>query len=339
VGRVTGLVGNAALDAWLAAALGAREATVERAERLPGGAIQETWGLDVRADGALLSLVLRRDAEGTIEASRTREEEHALVAAAWAAGVAVPRPIAFCGDAGVAGGPFALGERVPGVGYGPKVVRDRALGGDRDALGRALGRQLARIHAIAPDAALARTLGPKPADPGRAEIARLRDRLDAMGAERPGLEWALRWAERHAPPPGEVVLAHQDFRTGNFLVDAAGLTAILDWEFAGWSDPMADIGWFCAECWRFSRPDLEAGGLCGRAPFYAGYAEGGGRAIDPERVRWWETIAHVRWAVIALQQGRRRAGGTEALSLALTARIADAVELAALRMTAPGTAP
>jgi aminoglycoside phosphotransferase (APT) family kinase protein len=160
-----------------------------------------------------------------------------------------------------------------------------------------------------------------------------------MGAVRPGLEWALRWAERHAPPRGEVVLTHQDFRTGNILVDEAGLTAILDWEFAAWSDPMADIGWFCAECWRFSRPDLEAGGLCDREPFYAGYTEGSGRTIDPARVRWWELMAHVRWAVIALQQGRRRAGGTEALSLALTGRIADPLELAALRMTAPEGTP
>lgn len=50
-------------------------------------------------------------------------------------------------------------------------------------------------------------------------------------------------------------------------------------------------------------------------------------------------MAHVRWAVIALQQGRRRASGAEALNLALTARIADPVEFAALRMTAPGARP
>lgn len=328
-------VGNAALEAWLRGALKASEVKVERAEQLSGGAIQESWGLDVRADGTLHPLVLRRDAKGTIEASRSRKEEHKLVTAAWAAGVAVPRPVAFCEDHGVAGGPFALVERVTGTGYGPKVVRDVTLGGDREMLGRELGRQLARIHAIEPDPCLAGVLGERPADPALAEIALLRGRLDAMGAVRPGLEWALRWAERFAPPPGDVVLTHQDFRTGNILVDDKGLTAILDWEFAAWSDPMSDLGWFCAECWRFSRPDLEAGGLCNREAFYAGYAEVSGRAIDPARVRWWELIAHVRWAVIALLQGRRRAAGTEALNLALTGRIADTLELMALRMTPP----
>lgn len=333
------LVGNAALESWLRGALKAGEVTIERAEKLSGGAIQESWGLDVCADGTLRPLVLRRDAEGTIEASRSRKEEHELVSAAFAAGVSVPRPVAFCDDESIAGGPFAVVERVRGVGYGPKIVREVKLGGDRAALGRELGRQLARIHAIAPDPMLAAVLGPKPEDPARAEVALMRERLDAMRAVRPGLEWALRWAERHAPAPGDVVLTHQDFRTGNILVDEAGLTAILDWEFAAWSDPMADIGWFCAECWRFSRPDLEAGGLCDREHFYEGYAEASGRVIEPDRVRWWEVMAHIRWAVIALQQGRRRSSGAEALNLALTAHIADPVELAALRMTAPGRKP
>lgn len=333
------LVGNAALEAWLRGALKVGALTVERAEKLSGGAIQESWGLDVRADGTLYPLVLRRDAEGTIEASRSRKEEHKIVSAAWAAGVAVPKPVAFCEDESIAGGPFAVVERVAGVGYGPKIVREVKLGGDRAALGRELGRQLARIHAILPDECLAKVLGPKPADPARAEIALLRDRLDALGAVRPGLEWAIRSAERDAPAPQDVVLTHQDFRTGNILVDEDGLTAILDWEFAAWSDPMADIGWFCAECWRFSRPDLEAGGLCDRAHFYDGYREVSGRTIDPARVRWWELTAHLRWAVIALQQGSRHASGSEALNLALTGRIADTVELAALRMTAPGERP
>lgn len=332
---MTGFTDNAALDAWLARVLGAGTARVEEAEKLSGGAIQESWGLDVRADGALHALVLRKDSEGTIAESRSRRDEHVLLEAAYAAGVLVPRPVAFCADSALAGGPFALVERVRGVGYGPKVVRDTSLGGDRAALGRDLGRQLARIHAISPKDDLAAVLGAKPADPARAEVTRLRAALDALGESRPGLEWALRWAERFAPAPGAVVVTHQDFRTGNFMIGESGLTAILDWEFAGWSDPMADLGWFCAECWRFSRPDLEAGGLCDRAPFYEGYeAEGGGR-VDPARVRWWELIAHVRWAVIALQQGQRRASGTEAISLALTARIADTVELTALRLTPP----
>jgi aminoglycoside phosphotransferase (APT) family kinase protein len=332
---IAALTGNRALEARLASMLGADAARVLSADKLSGGAIQENWALDVQAGGATRRLVLRRDAPATIAASRGRREEFLLVRAAWEAGVRVPRPVGFCDDPEPIGAPFALMERVAGVAYGPKVVRDESLGGDRAALGRELGRQLARIHAVRPDAALAAILGPAPADPCLAEIARLRGWLDATGAARPGLEWALRRAELRAPSTAACVLTHRDFRTGNFLVDRDGLTAILDWEFAALSDPMADLGWFCAECWRFSRPDREGGGVCRREDFYAGYAAESGRAPDHDRVRWWELTAHLRWAVIALQQGLRHASGEErSLHLALTGRIADAVELMALRLTA-----
>jgi hypothetical protein len=53
-------------------------------------------------------------------------------------------------------------------------------------------------------------------------------------------------------------------------------------------------------------------------------------------VRYWEVMAHLRWAVIALQQGERHASGREpSLEHALTARIAAELELAVLNMTAP----
>ncbi|HVP98889.1 MAG TPA: phosphotransferase [Roseiarcus sp.] len=72
------------------------------------------------------------------------------------------------------------------------------------------------------------------------------------------------------------------------MVDADGLTAVLDWEFAGWGDPMSDIGWFCAECWRFGKADLEAGGIAPRATLYEGYQAQSGARIDEAAVRYWK---------------------------------------------------
>ncbi len=112
---------------------------------------------------------------------------------------------------------------------------------------------------------------------------------------------------------------------------------MLDWEFSGWGDPISDLGWFCAKCWRYGRKDLEAGGIAPRAPFYRGYERASGRKVDRDAVTYWELMAHLRWAVIALQQGERAgAGGERALELALTCRLyPPELELEILRMTPP----
>jgi aminoglycoside phosphotransferase (APT) family kinase protein len=328
------------LAAWLAATLRERVDTLT-ISRLSGGAIQENWLVEAALASGPRSFVLRKDAPATIGASHGRAEEFALLRLARAAGVLVPEPVAFCDDASVLSGPFALMAKVEGVAFGPRIVKDLSLGGDREALVERLGKELALIHATRPPAdgsahAALPFLGPPPVDPARTEVAFLRGALDAMGAVRPALEWGLRWAGRHAPAPSRITLVHRDFRTGNYMVDGAGLTAILDWEFAGWGDPMADLGWFCARCWRFGRDRLEAGGIGSREAFHRGYAAGGGLPIDGDAVRYWEVMAHLRWAVIALQQGERHASGREpSLEHALTARIAAELELAVLNMTAP----
>lgn len=327
-----------ALTGWLGAALGAASCSIAAMTRLKGGAIQENWLIAAQLDGVSRSFVLRRDAPARIGESRSRAEEFAILRAVFAAGVAVPEPIAFCADEAVFGRPFALMAKVEGVALGPLVVRDPSLGGDRVALTRRLGRELARIHALAPGAPELACLGSVPVDPALAEVARMRTGLDRLGRARPALEWGLRWAESCAPPLSRITLTHRDFRTGNYMLDRAGLTAILDWEFADWGDPHSDLGWFCAACWRFGRVDLEAGGIGARGDLYQGYADESGIPVDDDAVRYWEVMAHLRWAVIALQQGERHDSGVEpALELALTGAIVPELELAVLRATAPAT--
>jgi aminoglycoside phosphotransferase (APT) family kinase protein len=112
------------------------------------------------------------------------------------------------------------------------------------------------------------------------------------------------------------------------MVDGTRLTGILDWEFATWSDPYEDLGWFCARCWRFGAWDKEAGGMGSRAAFYRGYERAAGAAVDPARVAYWEVMAAVRWAIIALQQVERHYSGKQSsLELALTGRMVPEMEL------------
>lgn len=331
-----------ALARWLIGALGARSVQVLRFERLAGGAIQENWALDASVSGGAhagrLELVLRTDAPSRVAASHTRAHEFALLRAAHRVGVTVPEPLALETGTDILGKPFYVMRRIAGTALGHLLVRDDRWQGDRTALADRLGRELARIHTIRPGdgAADLDFLTVPDRAPALATVAALRAWLDDYRCARPALEWALRWLERKAPPLGRVSLVHRDFRTGNYMVDAAGLTGILDWEFAGWGDPDEDIGWFCARCWRFGGTAREAGGIGARADFYRGYEAESGRAIDPAAIAYWEVMAHARWAVVALQQGERHVSGEElSLALALTGRRIAELEYELLESTRP----
>jgi len=326
-------------QAWLARACEGPVA-IERWERLSGGAIQENVALDVSiASGPRAGhheWVLRTDAPSAVAVSHTRPEEFEILRAAHAAGVRVPEPLLCCRDGG--GPDFFVMRRVPGVTAGHRLSKDDRLVPDRPALARELGTNLARLHAVKPPVASLAFLGEPARDHARAAIAAYRQGLDALGAVRgeawPALEWGLAWCERHAPAPLPPCLLHRDYRTGNYLVHEGRLAATLDWEFAGWGDPREDLGWMLARCWRFARPDREAGGIGRADDFLAGYAEGGGRATGLEETIYWQVMAHLRWAVIALQQAERhRSGSQRSLELALTGHIVPELELEILELT------
>ncbi len=330
------------IETFLAEQAGAEKVSLFEVRPLSGGAIQENWLLEADfSDGPYAgrqALVLRSDAPSGVAVSLTRPQEFALLKVAYQAGVTAPEPLWLCSDTGVLGRPFYVMRRVAGTAMGRRIVKDTTLGGDRAALAMRLGQELARIHTITPPHADLGFLGSPAADPVADAVVRYRRHLDILGMPSPALEWGLRWCETHAPATGPMVLSHQDFRTGNYMVDESGLTGILDWEFCAWGDPLSDIAWFCARCWRFGRDDLEAGGIAPRAAFYDGYEQASGRRIDPEAVAFWEVMAHVRWAVIALQQGERTlSGGEFSLDLALTGRVyPPELERDILDMTAPG---
>lgn len=321
------------LAAWLRAAAADPSLSVTAMARLSGGAIQQNWSLDVARDGGAEAWVLRTDNAATLAVSHSRAEEFALLRAAFAAGVTVAEPLFLCADARVIGAPFFIMRRVPGIAAGHRVVRSDTLGGGRAACARALGRELARIHTIRPPRADLAFLGDPPDDACAAFVAGQHAALDRQRMPHPALEWGLRALAREVLPPTAPVLCHNDFRTGNIMLDESGVTAVLDWEFAGWGDPHADLGWLCARCWRFGNTAEEAGGIGPRAALYAGYAEVAGHAPDHARVLWWELAAHLRWATIALDQAERHLSGTEpSLELALTGHLVPALEWQVLTM-------
>jgi aminoglycoside phosphotransferase (APT) family kinase protein len=328
-----------ALADFLATSSGAGAVDITRIELLAGGAIQENWGVDASFEGGRLAgtqrLVLRTDAATGVPSSLGRVEEFAVLKAAFVAGVTVPEPLLVCAEPAVIGKPFFVMRRVAGSAAGRPITLDAALEAVRPAIAERLGRELARLQTIRPPCVDLAFLPPY--DGPSTRIAELRAYLDRHPNPRPVLEWALRWAETHLPDPLPAVMCHRDFRTGNYLVEGARLTAILDWEFAGWGDPDEDIGWLCCKGWRFGRLDREAGGIAEREPFYRGYESESGRRLNPARVSFWEVFANLRWAAIAMQQSDRfLLGGARSLSTAITGRRATECELELLMLLDPG---
>ena len=320
---------EAALRDWLARATGDAALRITVLTRLSGGAIQQNWALDVEGAGGAQRWVLRSDAPAVLAVSHSRAAEFALLRAAKDAGVMVPAPLYLCDDRAAIGRPFFVMSRVEGIAAAHRVVKMFPANGD--VIVHALGAQLAKLHGIRPPRDDLAFLGEPPADSARACIAAMRARLDAAGTPRPVLEWGLRALERATPPPLPPVLCHNDFRVGNIMLTTDRVVAVLDWEFAGWGDPHADLGWFCAKCWRFGNVAMEAGGIGTRAAFETGYEAH--HPIDRARLPWWELFATIRWAVIAADQAIRHISGEErSLELALTGHIVPELEWDILAM-------
>lgn len=97
-----------------------------------------------------------------------------------------------------------------------------------------------------------------------------------------------------------------------------GLSAVLDWEFADWGDPMADIGWLTAPCWRFGGA-MPVAGFGALDDLLRGYYRENPEPLPLDELPFWQHLAHVRWGIIAAQQAERVVfGDPESVELLIT---------------------
>jgi len=326
------------LEVLIRQAADARQVKIVRFQQMSGGAIQENWLADIEISGGkhdgLLEAVVRKDAPSSVEYSRSRRQEFELLKVAFAAGVTVPEPLWFFETAGATKTSLVIMRRVKGVAAGHRLVRDETVRTRSRDLVFSLGRELAKIHAIKLNDPALSFLGQADKNPAIQAVERYQAYLDSYHTPRPALYWAVAWLKEFQPQTSDIVLCHNDFRTGNIMVEDGAVTGILDWEFTTWGDRHADIAWFCAPCWRFGAVEREAGGIGEREDFYHGYEQQSGKIIDRSVIKYWEVMASLRWAVIALQQAERHiSGGERSLELALTAHIVPELEMDILTLT------
>jgi len=319
----------------------ALDAEIVNASRLAGGACQDNFVLETKTTSGIPGKwVLRSDARTSLPGSIDRAREHDVMLAAVSAGVKTPKPFRLLRELFAPKTSAYLLPFVGGEAIGRKIVKGPELGAARETLHVELAHELAKVHTVTPESAphlfAAADYAGKSA--ARFRLDTMRVHVDALARKRPALEWLLRWLSENEPEePNGRVLVHGDFRTGNFLVEPKGLSALLDWEFAHFGSPYEDLTWISVRDWRFGQLSLPIGGFAKREPFYEVYANASGRTLDPKALHYWEILGNVSWALgAACQSERYTHGGEEDLELLAIGRRASEMEWEALRLVEKG---
>jgi aminoglycoside phosphotransferase (APT) family kinase protein len=269
---------------------------VEGLRRLSGGASRETWSFDhVATDGTERALVLRRD-PGPHGGVSERSTEYAVLEAAAAARVPVPRVCTLLRAEDELGHGFVM-ERIDGETIPRRILRDDAYANARPYLAAQCGEVAARVHQIDPAAVPALTV-----QTAEVQLEQYRTVLDTFAEPHPAFELGLRVLADHLPARATPAFVHGDYRNGNFIVGPDGVRAVLDWELAHLGDPVEDLGWLCVKSWRFGVVDKVAGGFGSVADLLEGYARGGGEPVDIEALQFWITLGTLKWGVICMSQ-------------------------------------
>ena len=309
-------------------------AAIEGLTRASGGASRQTWSFDAVVDGKRHALILRRDPPSASKGERERSAaldratEFRVLRAAWQGGVRAPEVLFELAPQDGLGEAYVM-RRIAGIAIARKLLRDPPYAAARQKIAGQLGEIVARIHAVDVE-----TLPPLAHRQAEDQIASLRHLLDTLGQPQPVFELALSWLDRRAPKPvRRPVLVHGDYRTGNYLADETGVTAILDWEGAHLGDPIEDLGWLCVKSWRFGAIDKPAGGFGSREDLWSAYQRAGGGKVDPVRAHWWEVFGTVRWGVICHTQAwKHLSGAQKSMELASIGRRAVETEVDLLQL-------
>jgi aminoglycoside phosphotransferase (APT) family kinase protein len=286
---------------------------VEQCRQLAGGASKEAWAVDAGGQ----RLLVRRAGVGVIHRDTlTLEHEYRVLEAAHAAGVKVPRPVAYLGE--LDGREAFAMERVEGETIGRRIVRNPPEG-----LPEQMAEELARIHAIPPLDFL----------PRGDVIERFYAELDSVEEPHPAIEYGLAWVRERLPELREATFCHGDWRIGNLVVDESGLVSVLDWEFAHVGDPVEDLAWPLVRAWRFGADRRRLGGVGDVEPYVDRYNELTGRDVTIDELLVWEVLGNVKWAIGCLTQCRRHLRGQDrSVEYAVLGRMAAEMEYELLHL-------
>ncbi len=272
--------------------------SLARAERLTGGASQQTWRLELVRRGVPETLCLRRST-GSVDADKLPAAVEArLLQVAAEAGLPVPEVLQVLVPEDGIGEGFVMGW-LEGETLGGRITHSRRFEHIRPALAHQCGEILARLHGI--DWQAAGLDGMLQAATPEELVRATWEQYQAFGSPQPMIDYTARWLLEHLPPAVAPALVHGDFRNGNLMVsERDGIVGVLDWELAGIGDPVRDLGWVCTNSWRFGRADLPVGGFGPVDELLAGYQAVSGRQVDRDHLQFWIVFGSFWWSVCCL---------------------------------------
>lgn len=314
-------------------------------ERLSGGASQETYRLRVLTSQGERKIAMRRAPGGGATITGVVHEhvighpglrtEALLMQSARKVGVPEPEVYGVIDEASGLGDGFVM-EWIEGEALGARIVRHEAFAALRPKLAYECGQVLARIHAIDLGATgLDKLLDPMTPDEF---LEQTWQRYQVLQTPQPMIDYAARWLKDNLPKSYKKALVHNDFRNGNFMVNAERMVAVLDWEVAHIGDPMRDLGWICTNSWRFGG-NKPVGGFGEYADLFAGYESVSGRKVDPQQVKFWEVFGSFWWAVGCLGMAEHyRSGPDKTVERPAIGRRTSECQIDCVNLLIPGPA-
>jgi aminoglycoside phosphotransferase (APT) family kinase protein len=282
--------GQGALAAVIARGLG-HGVGVTAVRALSGGASSATYAVETDGGRFIFQRTASAEAQGVPRSLQAAVQQRAAVL-----GVPVAPVIATTTEADGLGDGAVTGF-VDGEALAPKWLRSADFAVARQHLTAQCATALARLHA-APTNHWSDL--PLAGGAGSALLADMFAWYRRLGVDVPAFDLAFAWLTPRMPTAPASCLVHGDFRAGNFLIDAHGMAAVLDWELTHRSVPAEDLGWLCVQAWRFGHWQLPVGGFGTREDLLAAYRAAGG-IVDDAELYIWEVYGNLKWGMSCLQ--------------------------------------
>ncbi len=262
---------------WIAEAGGGRITRLERHI-----ARREAWVVDVtRPDDSVAEYFLRLDREGDGSGTHSVKHEAKVQTALAESGLKVPAICAWNEQLQA-----ALHERMVG-----RADLDNADPEEQATVLEDFVQQLVLLHSLAPDSlGLDHMAVPTTsAECALGEVEFVERFLDDMVVD-PLYTFSLQWLRNHVPEHlDRVCLLQGDTGPANFMFHQGRVSAIVDWEWAHFGDPMEDLGNICAR--EFYCPSTPEEGL---GPVFRRYEELSGFPVRLDSVRYYRVQQFVR---------------------------------------------